>query len=229
MRVLAFSDVHGNSPALAAMLRREDAGSYGVAVFCGDAIGYFPDPGGCVSLLRSVPRLAAVRGNHEEMYLRSRGDAARSDALSGRYGSVYRDGLAAEDELYVSSLPRALSLDIGGLSVLVCHGTPGDPLSGRLYPDTDPEGPGEWSGWDLVLCGHSHYRMAREIGGSLVVNPGSLGQPRDGRGFSYCVIDTDEMAVDFRRAPVDPGELGSLLSREGSPGVVSYLRRKHLG
>ena len=72
-----------------------------------------------------------------------------------------------------------------------------------MYPDTAIVNEKKYNDYDIVILGHTHCRMKRNVGDTLVINPGSVGQPRDGLGFSYAEIDTESMDVKFRTFNVD--------------------------
>ncbi len=209
MRYIIFSDLHGNADALAELLRVEKPGGDRRFVFCGDVCGYYYESGRCVELLKSIEGLTAVRGNHDQYYLDCFDDRAKTEEMAKKYGSSYR----IKDEAvrdYLRSLPLTRRIESDGRRIILQHGAPGDPLEGRLYPDTAlPVGEAA-----VYLTGHTHYRMLRHVGGTVWLNPGSLGQPRDGNGFSYCELDTDGMRVCFHSLEVDTGGLIKRIRRE---------------
>ena len=75
-----------------------------------------------------------------------------------------------------------------GERILIVHGSERSPLCGRWYPDSDIDI--DSTKYDVIFCGHTHYSMVRRQGDTQIINPGSLGQPRDGKGFAYGVFDT---------------------------------------
>lgn len=224
MKVLAFSDVHGNVPALRALLEGGAVGQCDASVFCGDVMGYFAAAEEAIGLLKGIPGLVAVKGNHDAYYLDAAGDVEARERLSERFGCSYRVGLSDFAACYLRELPECRQFTLGGRSFYVCHGSPEDPLDGRVYPDTEIREASLYSGYDVVFCGHTHYRMERMVSGCLVVNPGSLGQPRDGGGFSYCVYETDTGEVRHFNVNPRPSTVEELLGREPDEGVSSYLR-----
>lgn len=224
MRVLAFSDVHGNAPAVRALLNTSDAAEADLLVCCGDFMGYFKAVDESISLLVGDRRLVAVAGNHDIQYLFSTGDGVRLGELSERYGSVYTDGLSAESRRFLAELPLLRTVEADGCPIFVCHGSPSDPLCGRVYPDSDLDGMGICPGDGVTFLGHTHYRMNRSFGSGSVVNPGSLGQPRDGGGFSYCVFDTRSRETVFKEVRPDWDAILALLDSETVARVAGYLK-----
>jgi diadenosine tetraphosphatase ApaH/serine/threonine PP2A family protein phosphatase len=84
------------------------------------------------------------------------------------------------------------------------HGAPWMPLEGRVYPDF-----AEWERFgscteEIILLGHTHYPMVKEWRGKVIINPGSVGQPRSRSGAAeYAVLDVAKRSVVFERAPYD--------------------------
>lgn len=183
MRVLLLSDVHANWEALLALQRTEPKPD--AILFAGDAVGYGPDPLMCVRWLLAHVTLA-VRGNHDH--------AMNADGLFGAPGELEhaaretlgyaRRLMAEEDRMHLGRWPAAASITLGDTRFFVTHGTPADPLYGRLNPATHPEAAlhslfGDIAAGVIVL-GHTHMPAIRRFDNRVIVNPGSLGQPRHG-------------------------------------------------
>lgn len=85
------------------------------------------------------------------------------------------------------------------------HGSLDDPLNGRIYPDTEINDYRKYEGLDYVFMGHTHHKMKKVLpGGTILINPGSIGQQRDGKGCSYVIFDTVKRTdilynVDYNR------------------------------
>ncbi len=196
MRVAAISDIHGNLPALEAVLAEIDAEGVDEILVCGDT-AHGPWPAEVVDLL--VDRGArCVRGNADREVI------ARSD----RYGPLpawSADRLGESRLAVVSGWPLTLEATVDELgSVLVCHSTPTseDPIYTRLTPDAElAELLGPVSA-DLMLCGHTHMQYDRTLSSGLrAVNPGSVGIPYEGRrGAYWAMLGPD---VEFRRTEYD--------------------------
>jgi len=184
MRVLLIADVHANWLTLLALQRAEAEPD--AVLFAGDAVGYGPDPEACVIWLGAHAR-AAVRGNHDEAVLNGGPPAglpaglqpAAEESLawtSRRLTPTNRETLAA--------WPLTAEAKLGGARFYVCHGTPANPLQGDLHPATAPEAElralFEPVAADVIVLGHTHLPALRLLGRQLIVNPGSLGQPRYG-------------------------------------------------
>lgn len=178
-----MADIHGNDRALRAVLDFLK-GRVSRILFCGDVAGYYSFVHRCLGLWDPM-WITAVRGNHDEVllngpdstYLKKYGDALVRE----------RGAITDSDRELVRSWPRAQSLNIGQTRVYLCHGAPWDELEGRVYPDFS-----EWERFeqvpaDIIVLGHTHYPMVKEWKCQLIVNPGSVGQPRNEHGpYAFC-------------------------------------------
>jgi len=207
LKVALLADVHGNADALAAVLaaaRRENVRRLLVA---GDLVGYYRHPGLVLELLDEWS-WAAVRGNHEER-LAARLAAGDWDDERQKYGSGLEVAgqLPEQDLQRLLALEHPLRLDIDGRAVLLCHGAPWS-VDEYVYPDAVAEVRDRMARWaaqcDLLVHGHTHYANVWREDRLLIVNPGSVGQPRDRRpGASWALWDTREHTVVLRREPYD--------------------------
>lgn len=149
-----------------------------------------------------------ARGNHEDMLERVRADAARLDLIEKRYGSGLRtalDQLDAKDVNALCNLPHPLEIEIDSCRILLCHGAPWN-NDAYVYPDAKEEVLRRCvvADHDVVVLGHTHYAMIRWMEAALVVNPGSVGQPRDGQpGAAWAILDTERRTVALRREAYD--------------------------
>ncbi|MGE3509554.1 MAG: metallophosphoesterase [Vicinamibacterales bacterium] len=224
MRHLVLSDIHANLEALDAVLADAAGRGYDDVVILGDVVGYGADPNAVVERLRSLRPIALVRGNHDKV-------SCGLDSANG-FNSIARaaarwtyDTLTDENRGWVASLPQG-PLAVNG-DVQICHGSPVDedeyifsPSEARLALLTTTR--------PICLFGHTHYpaiyesfngtlegaRVAATVepalllraGVKYLVNPGSVGQPRDGDPrAAYAIVDVPAGKVELiRRAyPID--------------------------
>jgi putative phosphoesterase len=221
MRIGFISDVHANLPALEAVL--DDMPSVDEVVCAGDVIGYNPWPGDCVDRVREVASVT-VAGNHDRTVdtpSRYRGNRMAEAGLEHA-----RDGCTDEQLAWLRGLPeRATVLDD---RLLVVHSHPDPQQRGRyVYPKAFPSLPDHLGDHDVLLLGHTHVQHARTVEGRLLVNPGSVGQPRDGDSrAAYAVLDatTDDGGIDvaaselsLRRVDYDVAAVQSAVAEAGLP------------
>ncbi len=205
MKVALLSDIHANEVALAAVLEQARMQKAERLLCCGDFVGYYHAPEAMLALLDQWP-WAGIRGNHEQMLERYLAGVDR-DAIHRRYGSGI--AIAAQSpeagRARLLALPPRLEIEIDGRRVLLCHGSAWDP-DHYVYPDAPEEERRRMAagGEDLVVYGHSHYPVLWQIGRTIVVNPGSVGQPRDRKpGACWALWDTLTMDVTLHRAAFD--------------------------
>ena len=185
MRTLVLGDVHANPWALEAVLAA--AGPVD-AVFCtGDLVDYGPAPRACVEWAEAAAT-RTVRGNHDHgvaQHVPPRGGNPLRDLAVAARPRQYEQ-LSPAHLRFLARLPVCDAFRHDGWDVLMVHGSPRDPLDD--YAPADPDGWGprlEGVAADLVLVGHTHrpylIEAERPGGGTVtILNPGSVGQPRDG-------------------------------------------------
>jgi putative phosphoesterase len=202
MRVILLADVHANWEALLALQRAERQPD--AVLFAGDAVGYGPEPGQCVRWLRhNAP--VAVQGNHDAAL--GLGTAPMVAAVPGELAEAARQtlelarrALTLADLAGLQAWPRTASVTVGGASFTLCHGTPADPLAGTLSPATASEAELETLFHDfpadVIVVGHTHLPALRQWRQRVIVNPGSLGQPRYGTpDATYAVWDDGHLQI----------------------------------
>lgn len=209
MRLLVFSDIHGNALALDAFLNKIESERYDYAVFCGDIFGYYYDQKYIIKQLCAMERLVWIKGNHDAYFCKLYRGLEDEYTLTQKYGHSYENikQRFAEDEYrLISSKKSSFFFETDNFQIGIFHGTPNNPLEGRLYPK-DLLNDNSFFQYDIVILGHTHFRQFRKQGSTMIVNPGSLGQPRDGNGFSYCLIDTERQSVEFKNVEIDISKL----------------------
>lgn len=233
MRYAILSDIHSNLEALRAVLDRA-ASLRPDAILClGDIVGYNADPNECVDIVRREG-MRAVMGNHDS---RAAGLEEPDDfnALAERAVLWTRQQLTAENRSFLRSLPRQLAVD----DFVIFHGSLHDTdryiMTKRDVADNFRDlqalpGPPR-----LGFFGHTHVKLALALRGGAValqydelirlepdgrhlVNPGSVGQPRDGDPrAAFCLYDTAQQAITFFRVAYDIGACQEKVIRAGLP------------
>lgn len=232
MRALIVSDIHSNLEALEAVLDDAERRGGFDRVWClGDLVGYGPDPSACLERLRRF-ELVAVAGNHDYAA------AAIIDAADFN-GAAYTairwtaEQLGEEERTFLSGLPLVCQVP----PFTLVHGSLRDPIVEYLTHPTQAAATFDLLTTDHCLVGHSHYPfICRENGGMplflplqesqpmppdggrCIVNPGSVGQPRDRDvRASYAVYDDDSSAVEHYRVPYDRATTQEKMRRAGLP------------
>ena len=234
MRIAFLTDVHGNLPALEAVLA--DAREQGCDEVWdgGDVVGYHPWPAACVERLADVCALA-VLGNYDRKVLRTpeRRERwlARKDPLKARTLIWAWEELGPAARLSLAARPEVAARMVGDRAVLVCHGSP---LSRR-----EPLGPAtpraRWAELaaaadaDLVLHGHTHLPHARREGGTIFYTPGSVGRPQDGdprAAYAVITVVGRGLSLSVRRVAYDTAAVAAEVARRRLPGEFAVMARE---
>jgi putative phosphoesterase len=207
MKVALLGDVHGNHLALAAVLEAARRAGVEKLLVTGDLVGYYFWPREVLELLDGWD-MAIVRGNHEDMLAQVRRDPQALAEIERKYGTGLRTALqqlSVAQLDWLQSLPHPRSLDVDGHRILLCHGAPWD-VDHYVYPDAsdaDFERCAQQD-HDFVVLGHTHYPLERVVGRTRVVNPGSVGQPRNREpGAHWALLDTGTASIEPRREDYD--------------------------
>jgi putative phosphoesterase len=212
MRVGVLSDIHGNRVALSAVLA--DMPDVDRLVCAGDVVGYNPWPAECVEAVRerSVP---TVMGNHDRAV--ASGTAFRFNAMAKAGVDHARADLDDDQLAWLADLPDERTVADGRVKLV--HGHPDDP-DRYTYPE-------EFSarmlrGEDVLVTGHTHVQGHRVFEDGVVMNPGSVGQPRDGDPrAAYAVVDLGEdVRVDERRVEYDVDAVAAAVEEAELPDRI---------
>jgi len=199
VKILVFSDLHGNFDALQALQAVESKPD--VILFLGDIVGYGPEPQLCLSWIRSNAT-HAVRGDHDEAVARdvpSRCPPELQD-LSEATTAYTRRMLSEADLDYLGNLSLEETVNLGETNFYLTHAAPSDNL-GKPLPLTalkEKELAEEIADLDaeVLFLGHTHVPAIRQLGTTVLINPGSLGQPRHGTPSpTYAVWEDGELQI----------------------------------
>jgi putative phosphoesterase len=227
MRILVVSDIHANWPALAAIQER-----YDVCICLGDLVDYGPDPAPCVRWAMEHADYA-IRGNHDH-------GVAQGVPVVGETGFRYLtrvsrplmwEALDPDERRFLLQLPLTQRVTLGGRRFLLVHGTPRDPLDEYLLKDPahcaqqvrDAKA-------DIVCVGHTHQQFNVVAGGVVILNPGSVGQPRDGDPrAAYAMINDGQIELKRIRYPVEETIAHVVASRLPDRAKQMYCECLRLG
>ena len=199
-----LSDIHANYPALEAVL--DHAGSLGVTQFLclGDVIGYNGQPEECVQRLSQMG-IPNILGNHDS-YVTTGQNCDRSKVVAGIIDK-HRLELSAASVNWLK-----MSADfVAEEDTLFLHGGPNDHVDEYLYEVGEDIFPADTR---RLFAGHTHVQVRHVFGGKTFVNPGSVGQPRDGDPrAAYAVLDGED--VQFKRVPYDIDQTVNAMKSKG--------------
>lgn len=206
MQIGIISDIHANMVALRAVLEHLDE-EHGIdRLLCaGDIVGYNTEPDAVIDALQERDA-SCVTGNHDA--------AVDDEGLGMRFNPTARDAiewtrteLTSAHRRYLRELPLRYRQQVDGTDIAMVHGSPTDPIMEYVHEDKlstaflqhsfdDPP--------DVLITGHTHIPHQEVVDGTLCLNPGSVGQPRDGDPrASAAVLDTDAMEATHHRIRYD--------------------------
>jgi predicted phosphodiesterase len=219
MRYLILSDIHANHEALTAVLARVRRKRWDRAVFLGDLVGYGANPNQTVDAVRRLSPLVAIRGNHDKVCSGVE-DGEMFNRVALQAAMWTRQRLTPGNLRWLRSLPEGPAVVDGAFAI--AHGTPIDE-DAYIFGEIEALNVFRQTTFPLCFFGHSHFpvifglspdaiqtvlteapafRFRLEPGVRYLVNPGSIGQPRDGCPLaSFAMFDTDTRTVTVYRVP----------------------------
>jgi putative phosphoesterase len=204
MKLLIFSDVHGNYNSLKYLEAAINKIVPDKIFFLGDVFGYYYEYKEVIKFLKRY-NIKCILGNHDQMAMNILfGEVDNLTELAEKYGSGYNHILSSREFYleYLCHLDTRHEEVFNNQKILMVHGSPSDELNGRVYPSTHLE-ISDWQDHDLYFCGHTHHRSINVLEKSTVINVGSLGQPRDGLNPSFVVYDTENFNIRYFEVPKD--------------------------
>lgn len=231
MRVLVISDIHANLNALDAVI--EAAGPIDSTWCLGDLVGYGPDPNECIERVRNLPNLTCIIGNHDAAAL----DQIDSDTFNPEARTAIhwtQKTLTQSSKNFLRSLRETVSLE----QVTLAHGSPRHPVWEYLLDTRTATINFDYFTTPLCLVGHTHLpviytlhdgsHMARlnipeaNIAAPLperaILNPGSVGQPRDrDPRAAFAILDDMKKTWDYRRVSYDVSAVQARMRQAGLP------------
>jgi len=240
MRVLILSDIHSNVEALDAVLADAQDAAYASTTCLGDIVGYGASPADVITRIRALAPQWIIRGNHDRVCAGLSHPATFSPHARAAVEWT-RAQLAPPDLTWLAQLPTGpLVVDA---TTLVCHGAPQDE-DFYLLDSADARLAFSAQTSPLCLHGHTHVQTVFRLSGYAVydetpsrrprwsvpldaasrylINPGSVGQPRDGDPRAgYAILDTDTRVIELRRVAYDIPSAQRRIREAGLPETLA--------
>lgn len=204
MKILLFSDIHGNVDNIIDVLESNMFDEY---IFAGDAFGYFSEGKKVLELFVKY-KVKIILGNHDLYFLRAldpdwfnsrfstlSSEMLSSDAYNAKYGYLYDtlEDIKSFDIEFLKKANLSASYTIANMNISVCHGSPENTFNGYIYPDYEFfDNIFNEQTFDLLILGHTHKSYIKEKEGRFIINPGSCTIPRGDHLPSYAVFETDK-------------------------------------
>lgn len=226
MKIAIISDIHANLAALDALPERD----YDQLWCLGDLIDYGPKPREVIRQIRNKATIT-VRGNHDHAV--GFNVAPQCSPPFKRLADETREftqHVCMPDEMnYLRNLPIQKEVAIDGMSFYLVHAMPTNPLFGYCPKDSEQwEKELDWVQADVLVVGHTHMPFVRMIGKKMILNPGSLGQPKTGRALAcYAVWEDGEISLKEYEYPIADtvdGIRSMPISQDVQDGLIAVLR-----
>lgn len=237
-KIAVLSDLHGNYPALQAVL--EDVRSKKVeGIYClGDLVGYAPFPDQVIDTIRREG-IPTVMGNYDDGvgFERLVCGCSFPDEEARRAGEISlawtRAHTSPENKAYLRGLPHHLQLELAGRTLYLTHGSP-RALNEYLEGDVTDAVLQEiflLVSAEVLLIGHTHQPFHRVYRGRHLVNAGSVGRPKHGDPHAlYCLLDVGEQInPEFIRVPYDYEGVAAAIIEAGLPPAFAETVRTGRG
>ena len=233
-RIALLSDVHGNLPALEAVLADAAHHAADELWYCGDGLGYAPFPNEVVQKLREANAVSVI-GNYD---LKVFAFAQKQESWKGKktpekYVAFQwnYEHLSQEARAYLESLPQKAEVRVNGFAVLLVHGSPDsvEEHLGSQTPEQRFEELAEKTKADLCACGHSHEAFVRRVKQTWFVNPGSVGRPEGGDWRAcYAMLELvgGDLKVEHRRVGYDIDRVVRAIYAAGLPDSFADVFRQ---
>lgn len=240
MRALVVSDLHSNAEALKAVMTRVRRKKFDAVICLGDFVGYGAQPNQVLDTMRTMKASKLyIRGNHDRV---AAGHQEAEDFNHAAKAAVLwtRDHLSPINRRFLKQLPLGPLRRNG---VLLCHGAPHNEDE-YIFHDEHARVVFEESDAPVTLYGHTHLPVIFALdsrgwvhGGSVrgegtfrldpnlryLINPGSVGQPRDRNpASSFCIFDSKKMTVQFFRVEYDVAKTQTSILKAGLPPILAH-------
>lgn len=225
MKIGVISDIHANIYGLRSVLPKLKGTE--LILCAGDITGYYPFVNEVFDELEKY-NVIFVKGNHDAYLC---GDLVKDSRPIEPKSIAYTREHITDINLYkLKNMPIEQDLEFNSVRIAMFHGSPWDKLEEYIYPDFPDFDRFQEVDADVIILGHTHYPMIKQIGERLVINPGSCGQPRDyNPKASLAVLDTLTRKVRIERVPYDVEKVCEAVRKLGFDSkLIDILKRtKH--
>jgi len=224
MKIAVLSDIHGNSFAFDAVIKRIQQSQIDRVFFLGDLMGYYYHPKLVYQKLQEL-NATIILGNHEQLFFDCLDGEITEDQLRIRYGSGHKMALeqfSTAEIAELRKLPNYHRETIEGVSIACYHGSPFE-KDFYLYPDVDQDYLHKCNtGVDFTFVGHSHYPFITQMSHGILVNVGSVGQSRKIGGIAtWCLINLKNRVIEMQSTSYNVNHLLDLVEKFDPD--ISYL------
>jgi len=223
-KVAVIADIHSNIIALQEVIRHVKNSD--LILCAGDLIGYNPWPNECIRLIQQN-RVQSVIGNHDAAIVAGSNDIMNPQA---KFALQYTHQIISDENVeYLSSFSKKLTIQVEDVKLCIYHGSPLFPLKQYVYPWA-PQGflrmLVDMAESDILILGHTHIPMVFNFDDKLLINPGSVGQPRDKNPqASYMILQIEGERINVEQHRVDYN-IDVVMSKIIEVGLSTFLAHR---
>lgn len=233
MKIAVISDIHSNVYALRAVLEDLKAAEVNDVLVLGDLFGYYPWAVKTYECLQTINLACCIKGNHD-VIVEAPPEVHLSNSIYVKLALHNRSELlnhCPDSIQWLKNLKLSQQIEIGGRSILLCHGTPSNPLDGRFYPDHANKESWFPTNGEIIMLGHTHHPLLKSFNNGIIFNPGSVGQPREGDPrASYGLVNLTTMRFEHKKVPYDVEKAANELRKmDWEPYAIKALLKDYSG
>lgn len=219
MRLAILSDIHSNIHALKTVeAELKGGGGADVIVCAGDIVGYGAFPNECCKTISAISK-PTVLGNHDLAALNR--DTSFMNSYAAKAVLWTSSRLDDDSRRWLHSLSKEARFQVAGLEVSMYHGSV-ESCTEYVFEEDATESMLTRARCGLLILGHTHAPYVRRFPSGLIVNPGSVGQPRDGDPrTSYALLDTESHECEILRLDYDIDKAASAIESAGLPRFLA--------
>ncbi len=200
MLVGLIADVHSNVVSLKAVLSALEYSGVERILHAGDIVGYNPYPNETIELFKRN-NIISISGNHDRALVS--GDTSGFKPYAKAALEWTRKVVLPDNSAYIRGLKNIEFITIDKKRIVIVHGSPYD-IDEYIYPEKVMPDLLSAANADILVLGHTHIQFKKEYPEGIIVNPGSVGQPRDGNpDAAFAVLDTESGKIELERIGYD--------------------------
>tara|TARA_B100001057_G_scaffold450774_1_gene493146 strand:+ start:11 stop:706 length:696 start_codon:yes stop_codon:yes gene_type:complete len=231
MKICVLSDIHGNYDALKKCVNEAKKFKITKFICLGDYVGYYYEPDKCIDLLIKI-KAVCIRGNHENIFLNILKDNKKIKFYKLKYGngiSIAYKKLKKKHINFIKGLSVTKKISFRKKKILLCHGSPWD-INEYIYPNKFNNYKKKFNKYkyDYILLGHTHIPMNKKIGSKKILNPGSVGQPRDRDSRAkWLIMDLADKKYEFKKTIFNQKKIFKQVTMydNGKVNLIKYFKK----
>lgn len=203
MKIAILSDIHANIDAFELVMKNIDKDGIDAILIAGDLVGYYYHPDKVINICMSRDNIYCIRGNHDKNFLNALEDEKLMKKLISKYGSSYRitQKKLSDNQIYwLQNLPPKIEIELDNKMITMAHGSIKSEVE-YVYPNqTNIDLIKHLSNSMYTILGHTHHPFTWNNKDRWLINPGSIGQPRDQSAVSsYFYLDLKSNVLEHKK------------------------------